>query len=91
MQQFMIRFSRPTLNSWRRFVMNIPRISAPPLLPPPRRAIPIPAPARIPPIRLAVMVSSTSGAAGIGISVKNSVWLKMQTTVRIKKPLPMEK
>ena len=31
------------------------------------------------------MVSSTSGAAGIGISVKNSVWLKMQTTVRIKK------
>ena len=29
--------------------------------------------------------------AGIGISVRNTVWLKMQTMVRMKKPLPTEK
>ena len=63
----------------------------PPLDPRHLRARPIPEPAMMPPMRLAVRVSSTRGTAGMGITVKKNVWLNTQTRVRKKNPLLMER
>ena len=63
----------PTLKFLYFLVKNIPTISIPPLEPPERKEIPIPVPARSPPIMLAVRLSLTRGVAGIGNILKNIV------------------
>ena len=62
----------------------------PPLEPPERKEIPMPVPARSPPMMLAVRLSLTRGVAGIGNILRNIVWLIRQTSVRLKKLLPIE-
>ena len=62
----------------------------PPLEPPDCSDIPMPAPAKIPPIILAASASWISGVDGIGIKLKNSVWLNTHTSVRKKNGLPIQ-
>ena len=62
----------------------------PPLEPPDCSDIPMPAPAKIPPIILAASASWIRGVDGIGIKLKNSVWLNTHTSVRKKNCLPIQ-